>query len=130
MHVAHGRAEGKPSEQRTATFTGTVHLDPVLAAGDVMVNTVVFPPGARTHWHAHPGGQLLIVTGGRGLVASRSGEVHVLAAGDIVWTEPGEEHWHGGCSDSLLAHTAVSHGATQWRDPVDEADYTAAHPAP
>ena len=78
MHVAHGRAVGQPSEQRTATFTGTVHLDPVLATGAVMINTVIFTPGARTYWHSHPGGQLLIVTAGRGIVAARSGEVHVL----------------------------------------------------
>jgi quercetin dioxygenase-like cupin family protein len=127
MHVAHGRAAGKPSEQRTATFTGAVHLDPVLSAPGVMVNTVVFTPGARTHWHAHPGGQLLIVTAGRGIVATRSGEAQILGAGDVVWTEPGEEHWHGGCGDSLMTHTAVSHGATQWHDPVSEEDYRAAH---
>jgi quercetin dioxygenase-like cupin family protein len=127
MHVAHGRAAGQPSEQRTATFTGTVHMDPVLAADGVMVNNVVFTPGARTHWHRHPGGQLLVVTAGRGIVASRSGEVHMLAPGDVVWTEPGEEHWHGGCRDSLLVHTAVSHGTTQWHDAVADEDYDAAH---
>ena len=128
MHVAHGRAAGQPSEQRTATFTGTVHLDPVLAADGVMVNNVVFTPGARTYWHRHPGGQLLVVTAGRGhRRVSRSGQVHVLEAGDVVWTEPGEEHWHGGCRDSLLVHTAVSHGTTQWHDAVGDADYDAAH---
>ena len=63
MHISHGRS-GQPSERRTATFTGTVHMDPVLTAPDVMINTVVFTPGARTHWHRHPGGQLLVVTAG------------------------------------------------------------------
>ena len=58
MHVSHGRVTGKPSEQRTATFTGTVHMDPVLDAGKVVINTVIFTPGARTYWHSHPGGQL------------------------------------------------------------------------
>lgn len=127
MHVAHGRAVGQPSEQRTATFTGTGHLDPVLATGAVMINTVIFTPGARTYWHSHPGGQLLIVTAGRGIVAARSGEVHVLGTGDVVWTEPGEEHWHGACPDTLLTHTAVSHGTTQWQDEVGAGDYAAAH---
>ena len=65
MHVSHGRVTGKPSEQRTATFTGTVHMDPVLDTGKVVINTVIFTPGARTYWHSHPGGQLLIVTAGR-----------------------------------------------------------------
>jgi quercetin dioxygenase-like cupin family protein len=126
MHVTHGRAAGQPSEQRTATFTGTVHMDPVLDAGAVLVNTVIFTPGARTYWHSHPGGQLLVVTGGRGVVASRAGEVHVIGIGDIIWTEPDEEHWHGACGGTLMSHTAVSHGTTQWGAEVDQADYLAA----
>ena len=125
MHVAHGRASS-PSEQRTATFTGTAYLDPVLAADGVTVNMVTFIPGARTHWHSHPGGQLLVVTAGQGIIATRSGDVHMLASGDVVWAEPGEEHWHGAARDSLLTHIAVSHGPTQWLDEVDEPDYAAA----
>jgi quercetin dioxygenase-like cupin family protein len=121
------RAHGKPSEQRTATFTGTVHMDPVLDTGEVVINTVIFTPGARTYWHTHPGGQLLIVTSGRGIVATRAGEVQVVTSGDIVWTEPGEEHWHGGCADSLMTHTAVSHGKTQWGPEVPSTDYTNAN---
>jgi quercetin dioxygenase-like cupin family protein len=129
MHVAHGRA-GQPSQQRTETFTGTVHLDPVLAADGVMINTVIFTPGARTYWHRHPGGQLLIVTAGQGLVAARSGEVHVIGSGDVIWTDPDEEHWHGACPDSVLTHTAVSHGTTHWLDAVSDDDYGAAPAAP
>ena len=125
MHVSHGRVTGKPSEQRTATFTGVVHMDPVLDTGKVMINTVIFTPGAHTYWHSHPGGQLLIVTAGRGIVANRSGDVHIVGIGDVVWTEPGEEHWHGACGDTLMTHTAVSHGTTQWGAEVAEADYSA-----
>jgi len=113
MHISHGRS-GQPSEQRTATFTGTVHLDPVMMVPGVMINTVIFTPGARTYWHRHPGGQLLVVTAGTG--------------GDVVWAEPGEEHWHGACGDSLLTHLAVSHGTTEWGGEVGESDYTAAQP--
>ncbi len=126
MHVSHGRVTGKPSEQRTATFTGAVHMDPVLDTGKVVINTVIFTPGAHTYWHRHPGGQLLIVTAGRGIVANRSGDVHIVGIGDVVWTEPGEEHWHGACGDTLMTHTAVSHGPTQWGAKVAEADYSAA----
>ncbi len=126
MHVSHGRAAGQPSQQRTATFTGTVHMDPVLDTGKVVINTVIFTPGARTYWHSHPGGQLLIVTAGRGIVASRSGDVHIVGIGDVIWTESGEEHWHGACGGTLMTHTAVSHGTTQWGTEVAEADYSAA----
>jgi quercetin dioxygenase-like cupin family protein len=130
VRVSHGRVPGRPSEQRTATFTGTVHTDLVMDTGEVMINTVIFTPGARTHWHSHPGGQLLLVTAGRGLVATHSGEVRVVRGGDVVWAEPGEEHWHGACRDSLMIHTAVSHGKTQWHDHVGDAGYAAAQPDP
>jgi quercetin dioxygenase-like cupin family protein len=126
MHITHGRTAGKPSEQRTATFTGTVHTDPVMDTGEVVINTVIFTPGARTYWHSHPGGQLLIVTAGRGIVASRSGEAHVIGGGDVIWTEPGEEHWHGASGDSLMSHMAVSHGQTRWAGEVADGDYAAA----
>jgi len=126
MHISHGRS-GRPSEQRTATFTGTVHMDPVLTAPGVMINTVIFTPGARTYWHRHPGGQLLVVTAGRGVVATRD-QGQVITGGDVIWTEPGEEHWHGACGDSLMTHLAVSHGTTEWGGEVGEGDYTAAQP--
>src|SRR5204862_6208869 len=89
MQVSYGRS-GQPSEQRTATFTGTVHMDPVLNAPGVMINTVVFTPGARTHWHRHPGGQLLVVTAGRGIVATRDDGIEIVTSGDVVWAAPGE----------------------------------------
>lgn len=126
MQVSRGRS-GRPSEQRTATFTGTVHADPVMDTGHVLINTVVFTPGARTYWHRHPGGQLLVVTAGRGVVATRD-QVQVVGNGDVVWAEPGEEHWHGACRDSLMTHLAVSHGSTEWGGEVRESDYTAAQP--
>jgi quercetin dioxygenase-like cupin family protein len=93
-----------------------------------MINTVIFTPGARTYWHRHPGGQLLVVTAGRGVAATRDGDAKVITSGDVVWAEPGEEHWHGACGDSLLTHMAVSHGTTEWGGEVGESDYTAAQP--
>jgi quercetin dioxygenase-like cupin family protein len=109
-------------------------MDPVLNAPGVMINTVIFTPGARTHWHRHPGGQLLVVTAGRGIVATRAAhtadtaDIQVVTSGDVVWAEPGEEHWHGACGDSLLTHMAVSHGTTEWGGEVAHSDYTAAQP--
>ena len=126
MQVSHGRY-GQPSEQRTATFTGTVHMDPVMTVPGVMINTVIFTPGARTHWHCHPGGQLLVVTAGRGIVATRAADIQVVTSGYVLRPKR-EEHWHGACGDSLLTHMAVSHGATEWASEVTESDYTAAQP--
>ena len=122
MQVSHGRS-GQPSEQRTATFTGTVHMDPVLNAPGVMINTVIFTPGARTHWHRHPGGQVLHITEGAGLVQARGGAREEVRAGDTVTSAPGEWHWHGAAPGTFMVHLAVSDGTTQWAEPVTDDEY-------
>jgi quercetin dioxygenase-like cupin family protein len=124
MKIIPGYAPGAVSEQRTATFTGAVWLDPVLPATDgTMVNNVFFTPGARTHWHRHEAGQVLYVVAGSGLVCASGGEPQRLRAGDTVWTAPGEMHWHGASPDGFLLHLAVSLGTTEWHEPVSDDEY-------
>ncbi|HSK93518.1 MAG TPA: cupin domain-containing protein [Candidatus Angelobacter sp.] len=81
---------------------------------------VRFPAGARTHWHAHPGGQVLYVTEGHGSVGTRDGRVERIAAGDLVVTPPGEEHWHGAAAEGELEHLALSFGDTTWAEKVED----------
>jgi quercetin dioxygenase-like cupin family protein len=106
-------------------FTGEVWLlrRPPSKDGTEMVE-VHFPVGARTHWHMHPAGQLLVVRSGRGLVVPRDGEGQILMPGDIVYAPPGEWHYHGSGPDSPMAHLAVNIGAsTAWDDPVTDESY-------
>lgn len=118
-------------------FTGDVYV--------MMINTpeppsrlvaasVSFTPGARTNWHSHADGQTLHVTEGVGLVVNRDGQTIRVRAGDTLWTPPGEEHWHGGTTDNLMCHLALSEGGddgdgTSWLEPVTDAQYEAAHQA-
>lgn len=97
-------------------------------------SVVRFTPGARTNWHSHPHVQLLVCTDGTGLVANRDGETIVLRAGEAVWTPPGEEHWHGGTSTTMLCHHAIVDGSgpdgpAVWLEPVTDEQYTSAHSA-
>jgi quercetin dioxygenase-like cupin family protein len=124
MKLIHSREVGTASEERGATFTGTVWADSVLAGTDpAMINTVMFTPGARTHWHTHDIGQVLQVVNGRGFVQVRGGDGAVIEAGDTVWIPAGEEHWHGALPETFLTHTAISLGTTNWLDPVTDEDY-------
>ena len=117
---------GAPSELRSATFTGLVYADPVLAnPGEVTVARVFFAPAARTFWHWHERGQLLYVLSGRGLICPDGGLPQELEVGDTVWAPPGERHWHGGGPDTVLLHLAVSLGQTNWLDAVSDAEYAA-----
>lgn len=121
MHIVHGRPGSGVSEARTETFTGAVHADPVLPPTDgVTISNVFFPPGARTYWHSHERGQILLVTAGAGWVCPRDAAPEPLAAGDLVWVPPGEEHWHGGRVDAFLLHTAISLGMTRWLEQVPD----------
>jgi len=81
---------------------------------------VRFGPGGRTHWHRHPDGQYLYVLSGQGRVQSRGGDVVALLPGDMVYAEPGEEHWHGASEKHSVEHLAFSFGRTEWISPVDE----------
>jgi quercetin dioxygenase-like cupin family protein len=124
MKVNRGRVADAPSDQRGPTFTGKVWADPLLqGVPGVLVNAVFFPPGGRTFWHRHEAGQILLVTQGRGYVQTRDGEGAWVGSGDVVFFEPGEEHWHGASGESYLVHTAISLGATEWLEEVAQEEY-------
>lgn len=127
MLIVHGKQPEARTEKRSDTFSGDVWADPVLRQTDgVTVNSVFFSPGARTYWHTHERGQLLHVLTGDGWVCTRGGRPDRIRAGDLVWTPPGEVHWHGAAELHSLLHLAVSLGTTSWEQEVDEEDYPAA----
>src|ERR1051326_5656643 len=91
-------------------FTGTVYIDAVATpsgSSRLGASCVHFTPGARTAWHMHPNGQTIWVTEGVGLCQRRGGPVELIRAGDRVFFEPGEEHWHGAAPDRFMTHLAL-----------------------
>lgn len=118
-------------------FTGQVRMEPIIGAeppGRPGSVKVTFQPGARTNWHTHPLGQLLIITEGRGRAQSAGGPVIELRPGDVIWFAADERHWHGAAPDAAMTHIAI-HAAldgktVDWEEPVDDADYRAETSAP
>lgn len=111
-------------------FTGTVRQDPLIEAPEparARAVSVTFEPGARTAWHTHPLGQTLVVTLGSGLAQVWGGPVQVIRAGDTVWFEPGEKHWHGASPTSAMTHIAIHEAldgkSVDWLEPVDDTQY-------
>jgi 4-carboxymuconolactone decarboxylase len=111
-------------------FTGSVSVtSPFSGTGDSRVGgaTVTFQPSARTHWHIHPLGQLLVVTKGEGWVQAEGEAVRLIKAGDVVWTAPGVKHWHGATPTSAMTHVAVSEvlegESVEWLGPVSSSQY-------
>lgn len=118
-------------------FTGTSYLT-MLSENDTVFNcpvgSVTFEAGARTFWHRHTGGQILLVTAGRGLYQERGKPARVIAAGDVVRIPPDTDHWHGACASGPMSHisieTNVPNNKATWLEPVSEADYAGANPRP
>ena len=105
-------------------FTGSVFPYLTMPSTDgVTINTVNFTPCARTYWHHHEFGQILLVVAGRGLIQVDGEPVRIMRAGDTIWCPPGERHWHGGSLDSFVTHIAISLGTTKWADEVSEDEY-------
>jgi quercetin dioxygenase-like cupin family protein len=88
---------------------------------------VTFEPGARTAWHTHPLGQTLIVTSGFGRAQRDGGSIEEIRAGDIVWFEPGEKHWHGASPTTAMTHIAIAEmldgRVVEWMEKVSDEQY-------
>ncbi len=99
-------------------FHGPAFSSPVASAQTSKATAALIrlPRGSRGHWHRHADGQVIHVVAGSGLVGRRSRDPLEIGVGDIVWIEPGEEHWHGsGAAD--LAQLAYSFGPITWLEP-------------
>lgn len=114
-------------------FTGTVRIDPLFPAtppARAAGNLVTFEPGARTAWHTHPLGQILIVTSGLGRVQRWGGPIEEIRPGDVVWFEPDEKHWHGASPATAMSHIAIQEAidgkVVEWMEHVSDAVYGAA----
>jgi 4-carboxymuconolactone decarboxylase len=111
------RSGTQPSRQGPAeNFSGSVRVDPLFQAkapARTSGSLVTFEPGARSAWHTHPLGQVLIVTAGTGRVQRWGDLVDEIRPGDVVWIPPGQKHWHGAAPDSSMAHIAISQAPRQ-----------------
>jgi quercetin dioxygenase-like cupin family protein len=131
------RSGAQPSASGPAEyFTGTVRIDPMFAAPEparVLGASVTFEPGARSNWHTHPLGQILIVTAGCGVVQSWGGPARRIRPGDVVWCPPGEKHWHGATATTAMTHLAILEQKDgkngDWMERVTDEEYAAANGA-
>lgn len=108
-------------------FKGQSYLQPLTTEGVNSAN-VTFEPGCRNNWHIHhKGGQILLVTSGRGYYQEWGKPAQELKTGDVVNIPEGVKHWHGAAKDSWFAHVAISvpakDAATEWLEEVSDEDY-------
>ena len=125
--LPHSDAKQGPAEW----FTGRVDIQPLKAVSEnskLSMSSVHFSAGARSAWHAHPKGQTLYVTDGIGVIQKRGELVQIIRPGDVIWTEPGEEHWHGASADGEMTHLAIQEvddegNFADWHEHVTDEEY-------
>ena len=125
------RSGSQPSGKGPADwFTGAVRIDPLFAAtapARAAGNAVTFEPGARTAWHTHPLGQILVVVMGSGRAQREGGGIEEIRPGDVVSFAPGEKHWHGAAPTTAMTHIAIQEAlegkAVDWMEKVSDEQY-------
>ena len=119
---------GAPNDAFAKYFIGQSYLAP-LSTQQVGIYNVTFEPGCRNNWHIHhKGGQILLVTAGRGYYQEWGKPAQELKPGDVVNIAPEVKHWHGAAPDSWFAHIAIEVPAegssNEWLEPVTDEEYS------
>lgn len=110
-------------------FIGTVWLNNLVEADSVnqdAVGSVTFEPGARTKWHSHPAGQIILALDGIGYYQEKGQSKVLLRKGDVIKCPPNIPHWHGASPDTPFVQVAITsrqNGPTVWLQDVKEEEY-------
>ena len=102
-------------------FTGKITVGETSA---MRMSRIKFDAGARTNWHLHATGQLLLVEEGKGRVYEVGGQVVDLPAGKPYYTQANVLHWHGAAPDSPATQFSVYSGSLEWKEAVTDDEYT------
>ena len=125
------RSDSLQSNQGSAQyFTGSVQVQQLFPASDPSRTSggkVTFEAGARSAWHTHPFGQILIVTEGTGWIQQWGGSIEEIRKGDVVWIPAGVKHWHGAAPNTAMTHIAIQEElngkAVEWMEKVTDEQY-------
>ncbi|WP_133577048.1 cupin domain-containing protein [Pedobacter metabolipauper] len=110
-------------------FQGEVWVKSLVDAdslNETAVGNVTFAPGARSNWHSHPAGQIILATNGVGYYQEKGQKKVILRKGDTIKCPPNVEHWHGASSDSTFVQVAITgrqNGPTVWLNAVTDSVY-------
>ncbi|MEO7531441.1 MAG: cupin domain-containing protein [Sediminibacterium sp.] len=115
-------------------FTGNAFLYLLVSKdknNNFVLGNITFEPAARTVWHTHPKGQVLIVTEGEGFYQEKGKPAKALKKGDVVNIPENTEHWHGASANNTLIHIAITNyngnENVVWLKPVSDEDYNKCH---
>ncbi|MDR1941668.1 MAG: cupin domain-containing protein [Endomicrobium sp.] len=102
------KADFAKSKGAADKFSGEVEVEYIAGSPEASTGLVSFDKGARTAWHTHPKGQLIVIVSGVGRVQQDGGEITEVRAGDAVWFPAGVKHWHGAAENFAMSHYAIT----------------------
>ncbi len=120
----------KGEKNSSEYFTGNAYnfgfkLDSVFTS---VAGNVYFEPGARSNWHTHPAGQILIITDGVGYHQIEGQPSEIIKKGDIIQCPPNVRHWHGASKDTGLQQIYIvpntEKGIVDWQEAVTDNEYS------
>lgn len=130
LRQALGLEEGKKAAESNSNFTGNVSVHMMVTPDslfDTQMGAVTFEPGARTNWHYHPSGQILIITDGIAYYQEKGKPKQILSKGQVVKCPPNVHHWHGATQHGSMTHIALSTslktGSVVWLQKVTDEVY-------
>lgn len=121
----------KGEKNTNNNFVGDVWVKSLIDAdslNETAVGNVTFAPGARSKWHSHPAGQIILATDGVGYYQEKGKPKITLRKGDVVKCPPNLPHWHGASADSTFVQVAITgrqKGTTVWLEAVPDNVYLA-----
>lgn len=111
-------------------FTGNAYNYGMVAPDSTyttVVGNVYFEPGARSNWHTHPGGQILVITDGIGYHQIEGQPIDTLRKGDVVKCPPNTKHWHGATANTGMQQMYIvpntEKGIVNWMEAVTDDEY-------
>ena len=111
-------------------FTGNAWNTPLVANDSTyytVVGNVYFEPGARSNWHTHPSGQILIITDGVGYHQIKGQPKQTIRRGDVIKCPPNVLHWHGATPDTGMQQMYIlpktEKGIVTWLQKVTDEEY-------
>lgn len=84
-----------------------------------------FSAGARTKWHMHSGGQVMLTEEGVSHHQNKGGPVMEMRAGEAYYVQPGVWHWHGATPTESSVQFNTTRGDITWGDEVTDAEFKA-----
>lgn len=115
-------------------FSGNAFLAPLIAKdanNNFTVGSITFEPSARTNWHTHPKGQILLIIEGNGFYQEKGKPAQLLKKGDVINIPENIEHWHGASASNKMIHIAITNFKDDlqvtWLQPVTDEEYASVH---